>query len=375
MGEEEGDEVLHDVPVKPVAAPVQYPEPFLAELLESSRLIRVREARQLFNVDGEGTAVAVLGTGLRTTHSDFGGRVAAQRNFTTDRGGDPGDAGDGHGHGTHVAGIVCAGGVHVGMAPGARIVPLKVLGDDGRGRFEDVARALQWVIDHREAHAISAVCLALGDGGNHRSDAGFADDAIGRRVRALSRLGTVCCIAGGEDYYVHGSAQGMAYPAILRDCVSVGAVYDADEGGFRYACGAEAFGTGPDRIAPFAQRLHEKVGGACATDIFAPGAPMVSSGILGDCGESVQHGTSQATPVVAGIVLLLQSLHRRSTGRLPPVADVRRWLLRGAVPLEDGDDEQDNVLHTGLTFSRVDALASLQACAKDVARRALGRAA
>ena len=365
------NEILNVARVKPVDAPIQHEEPFLAELLQASRLIRVNQARTAYKVDGAGTTVAVLDTGLRTSHSDFAGRVAAQRNFTEDNGGDPDDATDGQGHGTNVGGIICAGDIHIGMAPGARIIPLKVLSNDGGGSFQSVADALQWVIDHRAEFDISAVCMSLGDSGNYQSDGQFANDAVGLRIRQLSLLGVVCCIAAGNDYFVHNSAQGMGYPAIFRDSLSVGAVYDEDEGGFRYQSGAEAFATGPDRITPFSQRLHEKIGATCSTDIFAPGAPMTSSGILNDIGESVQHGTSQATPVITGIVLLLQSLHRRATGRLPSVADLRGWLQRGAVAIQDGDDEQDNVLHTGLAFQRVDALAALSACAKDIAKAAL----
>ena len=68
---------------------------------------------------------------------------------------------------------------------------------------------------------------------------------------------------------------------------------DDDVGGFTYQSGAKANSTGPDRITPFSQRLHESVDAACRTDIFAPGAPIQSSGIANDNAESLQHGTSQ----------------------------------------------------------------------------------
>jgi len=357
--------------VKPVEAPVQREVSILAELLQASRLIRVHEARKLFRVDGSGTAIALLDTGLRATHRDFAGRVAAQRNFTTDNGGDPDDASDGQGHGTNVAGIICAGGVRFGMAPAARILPLKVLANDGSGSFESVAAALQWIIDNHDAYGITAACLAFSDGANHQSDAPFANDAIGRRIRLLTEMDIACCVAAGDDYYTHGSTQGMSYPAILQETLSVGAVYDDDQRALPHPSGAEAYETRVDRITPFSQRLHEKVGSRCATDIFAPGAPMASSGILNDIGTSIQNGTSQATPVVAGLVLLLQSLHSRSTGALPTVADLRRWLICGSVEILDADDEHDNVLHTGLAFRRIDALAALRFCAKELVGNAL----
>lgn len=364
-------EVLHIDDVAAVEAPTQHEESRLRELIQASSLIKVREARDLFNVDGAGAVVAVLDTGLRTSHRDFKDRVVSPKNFTADNGGDANDATDGRGHGTNVAGVICAGDLHVGMAPGAKVVPIKVLTNTGGGSFKSISDALQWLLDNHATHNISAVCMSLGDSGNYQGDATFANDQIGARIKALRAKGVACCIAAGNDYFKHHSVQGMSYPAILSGSVSVGAVYDFDEGPFGYQSGAQAFTTAPDRITPFSQRLHKKVGGVFSTDIFAPGAPMTSSGILNDAGESVQHGTSQATPVIAGVILLLQSYHLRATGKLPTVDELVTWLTSSAVDIQDGDDESDNVLHTGLTFKRVNALAALTACAKSLAKSAL----
>lgn len=351
--------------VSPVEAPLQR-ETSNAELIQVDALIRATEARRAFGVAGRRTTVAVLDTGLRTTHRDFAGRVRASRNFTADNGGDPDDATDGQGHGTNVGGIICAGDLHIGMAPEAGIVPVKVLDDTGSGSFTAVLDALRWVFDQRAALGITAVCMSLGASDNRTTDSDLAGDAIGRAMADLTAAGVVCCVAAGNDFFAHDSAQGMSYPAIFRETLSVGAVYDTDVGPFSYDSGARVTESGPDRITPFSQRLHESVGGACATDIFAPGAPTTSSGIAGDTGESVQHGTSQATPVVAGVVLLLQDLHLKVTGRPPSAADVRRWLLAGAVSINDGDDERDNVRNTGLDFPRISAVGALEACARDI---------
>lgn len=355
--------------VRPVEAPLQRDTPKeRPELVQVDALVRAAEARRAFGVDGGGTTVAVLDTGLRTTHRDFAGRVRTSRNFTADNGGDPTDASDGQGHGTNVAGIICAGDLHVGMAPGAGVIPVKVLNNRGSGSFEGIRDALRWVLANRLAFGITAVCMSLGAPDNRTADdtADLADDAIGRVMADLAAAGVACCVAAGNGYFEHHSVQGMSYPAIFRQTISVGAVYDANVGPFNYGSGAKVTESGPDRITPFSQRLHETAGGECATDIFAPGAPTTSSGINGDSGESVQHGTSQATPVVAGIVLLLQDLHREATGRWPAVADLRRWLLAGAVSINDGDDERDNVEHTGLDFPRVSAFGALQACAREL---------
>lgn len=358
--------------VKPVDPPRQFAAPQLGlALAEVDRLIRANEARNVFGVDGSGLAAAVLDTGLNTGHVDFAGRVLAQANFTTDNGGDDDDAADGQGHGTNVGGIIVANGDHRGVAPGAGIVPLKVLRNTGSGSFAAVADALQWVLDHREEHSIAVVCMSLAAGDNRGDDAGLGFDPVNNRIKSLREQRVAVVVAAGNDYFTHGSEQGMSYPAILRHAVSVGAVYDEFEGPFRYGSGARAFSSGPDRITPFSQRLHESVSADCHTDVFAPGAPVTSTGIDGPRGESVQQGTSQAAPVTAGVILLMQSLHRKLTGELMEVDTVVELLRRSAVAIHDGDDESDNVGHTDLDFRRIDAFAALDAVASELQKKLL----
>lgn len=346
--------------ITPVDAPRQFDTPQLGlALAEVDRLIRANEARNVFHVDGGGQTVAVCDTGLNTAHVDFAGRVVAQRNFTSDNGGDPDDATDGQGHGTNVAGIICAGGDHRGVAPGADVIPLKVLDNTGSGSFAAVGSALQWVLDHRDEHGISAVCMSLGGSRNLTDDAGLEQNDLTQRIAELRAQQVAVVIAAGNDYFTHGSAQGMSFPAILRHCVSVGAVYDEFEGPFSYSSGARATSSGPDRITPFSQRLHETVNADCRTDVFAPGAPVTSSGINGPRGESIQHGTSQAAPVITGIVLLMQELHQRLAGGLLDVDTLVQIMRDRGVVIHDGDDEADNVQHTNLDFRRADAMGAL----------------
>jgi subtilisin family serine protease len=355
-----------------VEPPVQFEEPEFSFLLEVDDFIWASRARQAFHVSGEGLAVAVLDTGLNASHVDFAGRVPVQRNYTPDNGGDPNNARDGNGHGTNVAGIIAANGDHVGIAPGAMVVPIKVLSDTGGGSFAWIDQALDWVIQNRAAFNISAVCMSLGDSGNYAND-DFGADPIREKIRQLREQRVAVMIAAGNDYFRHNSQQGMSYPAIIRECVSVGAVYDADEGGFSYGSGAVANATHAGQITPFSQRLHQSVNPNTYTDIFAPGAPVTSSGILGEHGESTQHGTSQATPVTAGLILLLQDFYYRVTGELPKVNQLVSWMRRGGVQISDGDDEDDNVTHTNLNFVRVDALSALDAARRELQRRLLAQ--
>lgn len=344
------------------------------ELAEASSLIKVFEARARFSVRGGGLTAAVLDTGINTKHVDFAGRIAAQVNLTADNGGAPDDATDGDGHGTNVCGIVAADGDHVGMAPGARLVPIKVLDNDGGGTFAAIAKGLAWVRDHHAEHGITVVSMSLGDGSNQARDNDLLDDPIRTLIKELALLRIPVTVAAGNDFFRHDSRQGMGYPAIVRECISVGAVYDDDVGWMSYGDGATAFTTAPDRITPFSQRLHPSVSPDCYTRIFAPGAPIRSSGLptaTSDSGESVQDGTSQATPVVAGVILLMQELHARLTSRLPEVADLADWLQRSGASIFDGDDESDNVDNSQLSYRRVDALAALTLMSRALEVRSL----
>ena len=341
--------------------PVQFLKKQISILdAEVDTLIRVRKARQAFGVSGGGLAAAVLDTGLRVTHRDFRGRVPAGRNFTPDNAGNTGDVSDGQGHGTNVAGIIVANDIHVGIAPGASVVPLKVLTNNGGGSFEWVLEALDWVLAEHQNLGISVVSMSLGDSSNDTDDSVHSMDPIRDRVLQLRALRIPVVVAAGNDYFKF-KAEGMGYPAILTETISVGAVYDANEGPFGYKSGAEAYSTAADRLTPFSQRLHESTNTRTRIDIFAPGAPITSSGIDSDDGESVQQGTSQATPVVTGVVLLIQEFFKRTTGALPSVDLVVECLRNGAVKIHDGDDEDDNVPHTQKQFLRVDAFGALEA--------------
>lgn len=347
--------------IAPVERPVQSDaSDFGLEFVEVDALVKASEARKTFNVTGEGTLVAVLDTGLRTTHVDFKDRVVGGLNFTPDNGGDKNNASDGQGHGTNVAGIIAANGNHVGIAPKASVLPIKVLDNGGGGNFEAVLSALDWILAHHHEYPVSAVCMSLGDGGNYTSDEPYLNQAITARIRDLRSGRVPVAVAAGNHYYVHGSRQGMAFPAIIRETISVGAVYDADEGSHAYDDGAAASSSAADRLTPFSQRLHKSVNREVSTDIFAPGAPVTSSGINTDLGESTQHGTSQATPVTVGVILLMQAFHRRVTGELPEVKDVVECLVKGGVTIFDGDDEADNVEHTNAEFTRISAPGALR---------------
>src|SRR5580765_6203085 len=112
---------------------------------------------------GRGIAVAVIDSGINTAHNALKGRVLVTHDFTG------GDGQDHYGHGTHVAAIIAgrAGKTvetrdYRGIAPGAYLLNLRVLGDDGSGTASDVIEAIDWTIEHRREYNVRIINLSLG---------------------------------------------------------------------------------------------------------------------------------------------------------------------------------------------------------------------
>jgi hypothetical protein len=360
-----GQEKTFQIP--PDETPVQLPATFLhAQLIETTELIRAREARTTFRVSGANLTAVILDTGVRETHSDFAGRIVAVKNFSTADGGDATIVTDRNGHGTHVAGIVAANGIHTGIAPGANIVVLKVLDDRGHGDFGSIDSALQWVLDNADSRNIRVVNISIGDGQNLSDDGTLASDTVRQKIAALRTRKVAVVVAAGNDYFRFSprtgtATQGMAFPAIVHETVSVGAVYDGAVGGFNYQSGAQVSSTRADQICVFSQRLHQGANAVTRTDIFAPGAVLTSTGIHDDSGESAMQGTSQAAPVISGTILLMQDFYFHQTHDYASIDDIEDSLREGSVNVRDVDEQLDNVKHTTLTFNRVDVVGAITA--------------
>lgn len=310
------------------------------------------------HLDGAGYSVVVLDTGIDLDHPFFGpdsnddgiaDRIVYNQDFISA----DVDADDVNGHGTHVSSIIGSeDATFTGVAAGVNLIHLQVLDDAGFGTFAAVESALQWVISNAATYNIVSVNLSLSDGSN--SSVAQSAFGVSDEFAALEALGVVSVAAAGNLFSTYESIEGVGFPASDPNTIAVGAVWSSDVGGpIQWQTGATDFSTGPDRVVSFSQR-HETL-----TEIFAPGAFITAAGVGG--GTATFAGTSQASPFVAGTVAIAQQLAWEELGRALTVSEFRDLLVETATPIVDGDDEDDNVVNTGLGFGRLDVLALAEA--------------
>jgi subtilisin family serine protease len=326
------------------------------------------------DVDGSGITIAVLDTGCRASHralsSDNGeSRVLPGRNFSGQ--GFEDDTTDTIGHGTAISGIIAGNRIAPVIAPGARILPLKVVAEGDENKLEAVLKGLSWLLNDGKDRGASAICLSIGDMGNYQKVAdvpnseGTVRQKIAEKIHDLRQSGIPTVVAAGNRYRCNSFHPGMAFPAIMPECLSVGAVFkDSSLRNFAFGeeyCGTEVNRSQRKQIAPFSQRLPNG-GDRHFTRLFAPGAPIVSLGMETDVAEKTMlFGTSVAAPFVAGVIALLQQWHKEHKGGLPTCDDLERWLVNGGDSIQDSPDIDDNVGHTSATFKFLNALGAMNA--------------
>jgi serine protease len=149
---------------------------------------------------GKGSTIAVVDTGVDRTHPDLKANVVAGYDFV-DKDKDPSDE---FGHGTHVAGTAAAvanNGIGVaGVAPDAKIMPVRVLGSDGTGSSSTVDDGIRWAADH----GATVINLSLGDG------VVFEDASGGSMTDACNYAwskGSICVVSSGNDQFMRTDIQ------------------------------------------------------------------------------------------------------------------------------------------------------------------------
>ncbi len=232
-----------------------------------------------YNNNGAGVHAYIIDTGMRTSHSEFSGRVGVGYTAVNDGRG----VADCNGHGTHVAGTVV--GTLYGVAKGATVHPVRVLGCNGSGTTSMVIAGIDWVTRNHEHPSVAN--LSLG---------GSASTALDNAVISSIAAGVTYAVAAGNA----NQDACTSSPARVAAVLTVGAT------------------TSTDARASFSNY------GACL-DLFAPGQSITSAGYVNDTAAVIYSGTSMATPHVAGAAALYLAANPAATP-----AQVVAWLIGDA---------------------------------------------
>jgi subtilisin family serine protease len=215
-------------------------------------------------VNGTGVNAYVIDTGILTTHPDFEGRAFFGADFT----GSYPNGGDGHGHGTHVAGTI--GSKSYGVAKAVTLISLSVC--DSRGHCEDSAiiAALDYATKKASEQGSRIKSVA------NLSVGGSPSEPLDLAIKAATKAGLVIVVAAGNS----GGDACKLSPSRVPSALTV-AASDIN-----------------DRIASFSEK------GRCV-DIIAPGVDILSTWRNGK--TKTISGTSMASPHAAGVVALVLS--------------------------------------------------------------------
>lgn len=289
---------------------------------------------------GEGIVIAVLDSGVDNEHrslNDFddqddapdldpnsyddqkwvAGFDATSQASNPDGSQDPDD---GQGHGTHVAGIALGTGdssrVHIGGAPGAYLVDVKVLTDSGGTNSQNSLNGIQWMINNRDtnwgdgAKGIQIGQMSFGSIGNVFDPNDSGDNGTGAEARLVNNAtenGITCVVAAGND-----GRNRIASPGSADGAITVGAIDDADSINRTDDFVASYSNYGPresdsdnddwDELKPDVTSYGSGMFSAsAATGSSLPGTPRP----MAEDGYESKDGTSMATPLVSGVVALM----------------------------------------------------------------------
>ncbi|MBM7551686.1 S8 family peptidase [Thalassobacillus pellis] len=225
------------------------------------------EAKEL-NLTGEGVKVAVIDTGISTTHPDLdiaGGITFVDETYSYD---------DDNGHGTHVAGVIAAQNNDIGtlgVSPAVELYAVKALDEDGMGNQTDVMAGIEWAMDNE----VDIINLSI--------TSPYSSIAMKTMLEEAKDQGIIVVAASGNEETGNGqTTEDIMYPARYDSVIGVGAV---NEELYR----AEFSYVGP------------------SLSYTAPGEDIYSTYITNadhPDGYAVMSGTSMATPYAAGIIAL-----------------------------------------------------------------------
>jgi serine protease AprX len=299
------------------------------------------EAWSTYGVDGSGVTVAVIDSGVAQSGDlarvAFGVDVVTNTTTLADRGG----------HGAHVAGIVAGngamlGGAYKGVAPGARIVSVKVTTDDGHASYASIIKGLQWVVANKQTQNIRVANISLGA----TAVASYVDDPLNAAVEIAWFRGIAVVVSAGNSGPGAGT---VSVPGNDPYVITVGAYDDAQTAAY-----------GDDAIPDWSARGPTAFDGLSKPDLVASGRRVVSlrsvgsyldvtlpDRVEGDGKYFRLSGTSMAAPVVSGVAALMLQANPSLTPN-----QIKYILKQTARPLPDAS--------TTVGAGAVDALAAVK---------------
>lgn len=284
------------------------------------------------NIDGSDDRVdvdiAILDSGIDLDHPDL--NVVHGVNFA--KGSQDGD--DGNGHGTHVAGSAAAldnGSGVVGVAPGARLWAVKVLGNNGSGSISGIVAGIDFVTAN--ANQIEVANMSLGGTGTSASFRAAIENSVAAGVVYVVAAGNSAADVYGKDG-VFGTSDDYI-PASYPEVAAISASADSDgQGG---GTGSNTSYGADDTLATFSNFSKSDahtlvISSGAAIDLAAPGVDIVSTYKGG--GYASMSGTSMASPHVAGLAGLYIAQNGRATDA-SGVYVIRQALIDSAEPQSD----------------------------------------
>ncbi|MFE6697047.1 S8 family serine peptidase [Streptomyces sp. NPDC057718] len=248
---------------------------------------------------GEGVTAYVIDTGVRISHSDFGGRAANGYDAIDN----DNVAQDGHGHGTHVAGTVA--GTAYGVAKKAKVVGVRVLNNQGSGTTAQVVAGIDWVTANAVKPAVANMSLG-----------GGADAVLDAAVQRSIAAGITYAVAAGNE----STNANTKSPARVAEAITVGSTTNTD-----------------------ARSSFSNFG--AVVDIFAPGSSIASAWNTSDTATNTISGTSMASPHVAGAAAIYLADNPGSTP-----AQVSAGLVAASTPgvvTNPGSGSPNRLLYVG----------------------------
>jgi serine protease AprX len=297
--------------------------------------VGARAVQENLGYTGAGVSIAVIDSGVATWHDDltdtssanypYGNqRVTKFVDFVNRRS----QPYDDNGHGSHVAGTILGNGYDssgekAGIAPGASLVSLKVLDQNGQGTISNMIRALNWVASNYRNYNVRVVNVSVGAGVRES----YWTDPLTIAAKAVADKGiTVVAAAGNLGQNAQGELQwgGITAPGNAPWVLTVGAsstkgtLTRSDDEMAPYSSSGPTFidfAAKPDLVAPGTGTVSLAVAGS---SLYDSKAPFLLDGTvsLGYKPYLSLSGTSMAAPVVAGTVALMLEANPRLTPNL-----------------------------------------------------------